>query len=50
MAVSDGHPLKTMLICREILDWLLPGDNAVSEAAVKQAIGTARANPAWGQL
>lgn len=50
LAVSNGHPLKTMLICREILDWLLPGDNAVSEAAVKQAIGTARANPAWGQL
>jgi hypothetical protein len=50
LAVSDGHPLKTMLICREILDWLLPGDDHVSDVAVERAIIAAGENPAWGQL
>jgi hypothetical protein len=50
LAVSDGHPLKTMLICREILDWLLPGDDEISDVAVRRAIITAGENPAWSQL
>jgi hypothetical protein len=50
LTVSDGHPLKTMLICRETLDWLLPGDDHLSDLAVDQAITIARANPAWSQL
>jgi hypothetical protein len=50
LAVSDGHPLKTMLICRETLDWLVADDSQVSDLAVEQAVVTARANPVWGQL
>lgn len=50
LTVSDGHPLKTMLICRETLDWLVADESRVSDVAVEQAIVTARANPVWSQL
>jgi hypothetical protein len=50
LTVSDGHPLKTMLISREILDWLPADDDRVPDVAVEQATVTARANPVWSQL
>jgi hypothetical protein len=50
LIASDGHPLKTMLICRETLDWILPTNDAVTDLAVRQAIIVARGNPGWRQM
>ena len=42
---TDGHPLKTMSVCAQIL-LVVPGDE-VSTAVVRQAIDAARAHPSW---
>jgi hypothetical protein len=50
LTVSGGHPLKTMLICRASLDWLLPGTDALADVSIQQAIKDARSNPDWSRL
>jgi hypothetical protein len=42
---SEGHPLRTMLICVHVLDWL-EGARA-SEIAVERAIADATRHPSW---
>lgn len=42
---TDGHPLKTMSVCAQILR-VVPGDE-VSTAVVRQAIDAARGHPSW---
>ena len=50
LTVGDGHPLKTMLICRASLDWLVPGSDEVGEVSIAQAVKDARSNPDWSRL
>ncbi len=42
---SEGHPLRTMLICVHALDWL--EDNRASKATVTRAVTDAERHPSW---
>jgi hypothetical protein len=44
---SEGHPLRTMLICSHALDWLF--DDAVTLDTVERAINDAERHPSWSQ-
>ena len=42
---SEGHPLRTMLICSHALDWLF--EDAVTFDTVERAIKDAERHPSW---
>lgn len=42
---SEGHPLRTMLICAHALDWLEEG--RVSAETVRRAVANAERHPSW---
>jgi hypothetical protein len=43
---SEGHPLRTMLICAHALDWL--EDERISAETIRRAIASAERHPSWG--
>lgn len=42
---SEGHPLRTMLICVHVLDWL--EDDWASQVTVERAVADAQRHPSW---
>ena len=42
---SEGHPLRTMLVCGHMLDWL--EDSRASNATVTRAVADAERHPSW---
>ena len=42
---SEGHPLRTMLICVHVLDWL--EDDRASQVTVERAVADAQRHPSW---
>ncbi len=42
---SDGHPLRTMLICVHALDWL--EDERITAETISRAIASAERHPSW---
>jgi hypothetical protein len=43
---SEGHPLRTMLICAHVLDWLVEG-LGINAASVTRAVDDAERHPSW---